>query len=234
MTLSSSFQSCSYHFHIQDWKIPQYVSRYVYKHILLSSCSKAAKEWSYHFSGLTSKRQSSSTGVFNPGTFTNNLPFTNNGPYAVPTYLQQQPGSNVNQSQNSTQAGVQPFNSQPANGQMSTAGFSFGQQLPGSGVSSGQMSSAGFVSGNPVPSGSMQGSQTNGSSASSSPVSGYTGSNISPFSSQTGNNSMSVAGYSSSGQFNPSLMNSMTGNFSNMQNTFNPAQFMGRSKFASI
>ena len=176
--------------------------------------------------------------MFNPVSLTNSLPFTNNGPFVVPSNVQPQSGSSPSQSQNGNQASNTPFNSQPLSGQMSASGLTSGQALPGSGVSSGQMSASGFVSGNPVSGGTVSGFNSSGTQSASSfsaAVSGYTGSQIGPFSSQTSNNSMNTAGFSANGQFNPNVMNSMFRNFSGMQGpqgsgSFNPAQLLGRSK----
>lgn len=150
----------------------------------------------------------------------NSLPFTNGGPFAVTSYSGPQQTANGNQTQaNGTQAGTQPFSAQPVSGQMSTSGFTSGQQIPGSGLTSGQMSAAGFVSGNPMPDAGQTGSNP----------AGYMGTNMNPFSSQQTNSSMNMAGY-------PSTMNSMAGNIAGAQNSFTPGMFdptqmLGRSKF---
>lgn len=138
-------------------------------------------------------------------------------------------GNTGNQTQNGTQTGMQPFNSQPASGQMSAAGFtSGGVSLPGSGLTSGQMSATGFNSGQPMPGGSFAGSSMSGSGF--NPTAGFSGSNFSPF--QTGNSSSNSTGFTGSSQFNPTMFSGMFGSQNGQQSgTVDPSHLLGKSRY---
>ena len=171
---------------------------------------------------------------FNPNAFMNNLPFSNGGPFAPQAATgqqsttgftmgggQQQSGqSNNTGSSNSTQPGTQPFSPQASSGQMSASGYLSGGGSPvGSQSMTGNSPTGGF---NPM-SGSMSGTGSN-------PISGFSGPITNPFNTQQSNNSMSTTEFSANGQFDPSKFAAMMGG----SGSFNPNQFVGRSKYLRI